>query len=82
MDDNGNGVVKEFAFEFDDSLSWGDYKKITGDETPFAERIALIEKHVRVTEGNMDDAPLGAVLGALRSMMTAAANPTDAQKKV
>ncbi len=72
---SGNGAAKQFEFVFDDDLEWGDYKKIAGDATPFAERIALIETHVRVVNGDINRAPTGAVIRALRAMIEQAANP-------
>lgn len=57
-------------------MSWGDYKKIVSDATPFEVRAALIEKYVKVRDGGeIDNVPVRAVLSGLKKLVTDAQDP-------
>lgn len=70
--------MPELELVVDGNLSWGDYKKIVSDATPFDVRTSLIEKHITVrgVEGvTIDDVPVRQVLGALKKMLADANDP-------
>lgn len=56
-------------------MSWGDYKKIVADATPFDVRAALIEKYVKVKDGSIDNVPVRAVLNGLKKLFAEAQDP-------
>lgn len=54
-------------------MKWGEYKKIASDKTDFDTRAALIEKHIQVVGGEIDDVPFEDVIAALQKMTQAQA---------
>jgi hypothetical protein len=69
--------MPDFDLAIDGDMSWGDYKKIVSDSTPFEIRAQLIEKYVRVqdADASIDDVPMRKVLGALKRLLNQAQDP-------
>lgn len=65
----------EYELVIDGEMSWGDYKKIVADATPFDVRAALIEKYVKVKDGSIDNVPVRAVLNGLKKLFAEAQDP-------
>lgn len=69
--------MPELELIIDGNLSWGDYKQIVSETTPFEVRVGLIEKYVRVNDGanTINDVPVRRVLTALKKILTDVNDP-------